>query len=125
MCGKEHNKIYNSAADTTDMDPTPENDNRRGREGVRTLQKVNEENWEDLAEETALTKRQIAMWELAVRYDLKQSYIAYEYDVKESTVSRHVERVREKRHQVDEKIEELKKELQRWKKTKEYFESQP
>jgi predicted DNA-binding protein YlxM (UPF0122 family) len=84
---------------------------------------MNEEKWVELADETALTKRQIAMWELAVRYDLKQRYVASEYDVKESTVSRHVERVREKADQADEKIEELEDELQRWKETKDYLDA--
>ena len=82
---------------------------------------MNEERWEELVQETSLTKRQIEIWELAVCYDLKQMYIAREFDIKESTVSRHVERVREKADQTDEKIEELKSELQKWKKTKEYL----
>jgi predicted DNA-binding protein YlxM (UPF0122 family) len=95
---------------------------RQGRKAVEALRQTNEENWADLADKTALTQRQIAMWELAVRYDLKQMYIASEYGIKESTVSRHVERVREKAAQADEKIEELKAELQRWEETKTYLE---
>ena len=49
-------------------------------------------------------------------------YVAHEYDIKESTVSWHVERVREKRDQAEEKIEELKDELQRWEEAKTYLE---
>ena len=105
------------------MTPAPEDSNRRGREAAKDLRQMNEEKWVELADETALTKRQIAMWELAVRYDLKQRYVASEYDVKESTVSRHVERVREKADQADEKIEELEDELQRWKETKDYLDA--
>jgi len=101
----------------------PEDSTRHGREAVKALRQTNEQRWAELAEETALTKRQIAMWELAVRYDLKQMYIATEYDIKESTVSRHVERVREKRAQIDEKIEQLKDELQRWQETKQYIDT--
>jgi len=103
------------------MDPTPEDANRDGSEAATALRKTNEEKWAKLAEETALTERQIAMWELAVRYDLKQRYVASEYGVKESTVSRHVERVREKAAESDEKINELKRELQRWKETRNYL----
>lgn len=105
------------------MCPTPEDASWHGREGVQALQEKYEDRWENLAEETALTKRQIEIYELAVRYDLKQMYIASEYDIKESTVSRHVERVREKREEADDKIEELKDELERWEQTKKYFES--
>ena len=105
------------------MSPSPEDSNRDSREAARDLRQMNEQKWAELAEETALTKRQIAMWELAVRYDLKQMYVAREYDIQESTVSRHVERVREKAKQSDEKINELKNELERWKKTKKYLES--
>jgi len=104
------------------MDPTPEDANRHGSEAVTALRQTNEDRWAKLAEETALTERQIAMWELAVRYDLKQRYVASEYGVKESTVSRHVERVREKEAESDEKIHELKRELQRWKETRNYLE---
>ena len=104
------------------MSPAPGDFNRRGRDAAKDLRQMHEEKWAELAEETALTERQIAMWELAVRYDLKQMYVASEYGIKESTVSRHVERVREKSDQADEKIKELKRELQRWKKTKEYLE---
>ena len=104
------------------MRPSPEYSNRQDRDAAKDLREMNDERWEELAEETSLTKRQIAMWELAVRYDLKQMYIASEYDIKESTVSRHVERVREKADQADEKIEELKDELQQWEETKSYLE---
>jgi len=103
------------------MRPSPEDSNRRDRDAPGDLREMNEERWGELAQETSLTKRQIEIWELAVRYDLKQMYIAREFDIKESTVSRHVERVREKADQTDEKIEELKSELQKWKKTKEYL----
>lgn len=103
------------------MNPTPEDANRQGRRAVTALRQTNEERWAELAEETALTKRQIAMWELAVRYDLKQMYVAAEYGIKESTVSRHVERVREKAAESDEKINELKTELQQWEETKNYL----
>ena len=103
------------------MSPTPEDSNRQGHDAVKDLRQMHEEEWAELDEETALTERQIAMWELAVRYDLKQMYVASEYDIKESTVSRHVERVREKADQADEKIEELENELQRWKETKKYL----
>lgn len=106
------------------MGPNPEDFNRDSCEAVRTLQQTNEERWAELAEETALTKRQIEMWELAVRYDQKQVHLAIEYDIEDTTVSRHVERVREKAEQADEKIEELKKELERWKKTKQYLEDE-
>jgi len=105
------------------MCPTSKDTSWHGREGVQALQERYEDRWEDLAEETALTKRQIEIYELAVRYDLKQIYIALEYDIKESTVSRHVERVRQKREEADDKIEELKDELERWEQTKKYFES--
>lgn len=103
------------------MRPNPEDSNRSGRDAVKALRQTNEERWSKLAEETALTKRQIAMWELAVRYDLKQVYVSTEYGVKESTVSRHVERVREKAEESEEKINELKKELERWKETRNYL----
>lgn len=103
------------------MNPTPEDANRQGREAVTALRQTNEERWAELAEVTALTKRQIAMWELAVRYDLKQRYVASEYGVKESTVSRHVERVREKAAESDGKINELKTELQQWEETRNYL----
>ncbi len=103
------------------MASDPEDSARHGREAVEALRKTNEDNWADLADKTALTKRQIAMWELAIRYDLKQMYIAQEYGIKESTVSRHVERVREKADQADEKIQQLRDELQRWKETKTYL----
>ena len=103
------------------MSPAPRDSNRRGRDAVKDLRQMHEEKWAALDEETALTERQIAMWELAVRYDLKQMYVASEYGIKESTVSRHVERVREKADQADEKIEELENELQRWKETKKYL----
>jgi predicted DNA-binding protein YlxM (UPF0122 family) len=99
----------------------PEDSTRYGRDAVEALRKTNEDNWTDLADKTALTKRQVAMWELAVRYDLKQMYIAQEYGIKESTVSRHVERVREKADQADEKIQQLKNELQQWEETKTYL----
>lgn len=105
------------------MTSSPGDSTRYGREGVKAVKKTREQRWTELAEDTALTKRQIAMWELAVRYDLKQMYIASEYDIKESTVSRHVERVREKRDQIDKKIEELENELQRWDETKQYLNS--
>lgn len=105
------------------MTRTPEDSTRQGRKAVEALRQTKEQEWAELAEETALTERQIAMWELAVRYDLKQMYIAREYGIKESTVSRHVERVREKRDQADEKIDELKDELQRWEETKRYLEA--
>ena len=105
------------------MSPSPEDSNRDSREAARDLRQMNEQKWAELAEETALTKRQIAMWELAVRYDLKQMYVAREYDIQESTVSRHVERVREKAKQSDEKINELKRKLQRWKETRNYLEA--
>lgn len=105
------------------MPRKPEDSTRHGRKAVKALRQTNEQRWAELAEETALTERQIAMWELAVRYDLKQMYIAVEYGIKESTVSRHVERVREKREQIDEKIEELKDELQRWQETKQYLDA--
>jgi len=104
------------------MSIDPEDSTRKGREAVKALRQTKEQEWEELAEQTALTERQIAIWELAVRYDLKQMYVAHEYDIKESTVSRHVERVREKRDQAEEKIEELKDELQRWEETKTYLE---
>jgi len=100
----------------------PDDYTRKGREAVESLRQTKEEEWTELAEETALTELQIAMWELAVRYDLKQMYVASEYDIKESTVSRHVERVREKRDQAEEKIEELEAEVQQWKETKSYLE---
>lgn len=103
------------------MASDPEDSTRHGRDAVEALRKTNEDNWTDLADKTALTKRQIAMWELAIRYDLKQMYIAREYGIKESTVSRHVERVREKADQADEKIQQLKNELQRWEETKAYL----
>jgi len=103
------------------MPPNPEDSNRRGRDAASDLREMNEERWAELVDETVLTKRQVEIWELAVRYDLKQMYIASECGIKESTVSRHVERVREKADQVDDKIEELQTELQRWKKTKEYL----
>ena len=103
------------------MRPRPEDSNRQDRDAAKDLREMNDERWEELAEETSLTKRQIAMWELAVRYDLKQMYIAQEYGIKESTVSRHVERVREKADQADEKIEELKDELQQWEETRNYL----
>lgn len=105
------------------MASDPEDSIRQGREAVKALRQTKEQEWAERAEETALTERQVTMWELAVRYDLKQMYIAQEYDIKESTVSRHVERVREKRDETDEKIQELKDELQRWKETKEYLET--
>jgi len=104
------------------MSPNPEDSLRQGRDAVKDLRQMNEENWAELADKTALTQRQIEMWELAVRYDLKQMYIASEYGIKESTVSRHVERVRQKAAQADEKTEELKDELQRWEETKTYLE---
>ena len=104
------------------MSSNPEDSVRHGREAVEALRQTIKENWADLANKTALTQRQIAMWELSVRYDLKQMYIASEYGIKESTVSRHVERVREKADQADEKIEELKHELQQWEETKTYLE---
>lgn len=122
MCSNQHNKIYIHAPNTTSMSPNPEDSLRQGRDAVKDLRQMNEENWADLATKTALTQRQIAMWELSVRYDLKQMYIASEYGIKESTVSRHVERVREKADQADEKIEELKDELQQWEETKTYLE---
>lgn len=122
MGESQHNKLYNLTPNNAPMSPDPEDSARHGREGVKALRQTKEDNWEDLADKTALTKRQIAMWELSVRYDLKQMYIAMEYDIKESTVSRHVERVREKADQADEKITELKDELQRWEKTKTYLE---
>lgn len=103
------------------MSPTPDDFNRNGREAVKALRQMKEEEWKERAEKTALTERQIAMWELAVRFDQKQMYVAAEYGIKESTVSRHVERVREKAEQSDEKIEELKDELQGWKETKKYL----
>lgn len=103
------------------MASDPEDSTRSGRVAVEALRKTNENKWADLADKTALTKRQIAMWELAVRYDLKQMYIAREYGIKESTVSRHVERVREKADQADEKIHQLEDELQRWEETKTYL----
>lgn len=122
MGANQHKKVYDSAPNTTSMSPNPEDSLRQGRDAVKDLRQMNEENWADLADKTALTQRQIAMWELAVRYDLKQMYIASEYGIKESTVSRHVERVREKADQADEKIEELKDELQQWEETKTYLE---
>lgn len=105
------------------MDLTPDDTTRQGPKGAEAARKTNEERWTKVAEETALTKRQLAMWELADHHDLKQMWVAREYDIKESTVSRHIERVREKRDQIDEKIEELENELQRWRKTKEYFDA--
>lgn len=123
MCWSQHNKTYKYTTYITAVTPAPEDSNRRGREAAKDLRQMNEEKWVELADETSLTKRQIAMWELAVRYDLKQRYVASEYDVKESTVSRHVERVREKADQADEKIEELEDELQRWKETKDYLDA--
>jgi len=122
MGGKQHNKLYNQAVQTAHMSLDPEDSTRKGREAVKALRQTKEQEWTELAEQTALTERQIAIWELAVRYDLKQMYVAHEYDIKESTVSRHVERVREKRDQAEEKIEELKDELQRWEETKTYLE---
>jgi predicted DNA-binding protein YlxM (UPF0122 family) len=104
-----------------DMDPPPEEANRQGRKAVTALRQTHEERWAEIAEETALTERQIAMWELAVRYDLKQMYVASEYGIRESTVSRHVERVREKKEEADEKIRELKTEIQQWEETKNYL----
>lgn len=103
------------------MRPSPEDSNRTGREALKAIRRTEEQRWEELAEETALTKRQIAIWELAVLYDLKQRYIASEYGIKETTVSRHVERVREKADHSEEKINELKAELQKWKETQEYL----
>ena len=104
------------------MSPDPEGSNRRGRDAASDLREMNDQKWTELAEETSLTKRQVEMWELAVRYDLKQMYVASEYGIKESTVSRHVECVRKKADQADNKIEELQAELQRWKNTKQYLE---
>lgn len=103
------------------MDPSPEDANRQGRKAVTALRQTHEERWAEIAEETALTERQIAIWELAVRYDLKQMYVAGEYGIKESTVSRHVERVREKAAESDEKINDLKREVQRWEETRNYL----
>lgn len=103
------------------MSPDPEDANRHGRQAVTALRQTNEERWAELAQKIALTERQIAMWELAVRYDLKQMYVAREYGIKESTVSRHVERVREKAKESDDKISELKQEVQRWEETKTYL----
>lgn len=103
------------------MGPEPENFHRHGQEAVRTLQKLKEEEWAQRAEETALTQRQVEMWELAVRYDQKHMYVASEYGVKETTVSRHVERVRNKADQAEEKIEELQEELRKWEATMEYL----
>lgn len=121
MGGKKHNKLYNPTGDKACMRPSPEDSNRTGREALKAIRRTEEERWEELAEETALTKRQIAIWELAVLYDLKQRYIASEYGIKETTVSRHVERVREKADHSEEKINELKAELQKWKETQEYL----
>jgi DNA-binding NarL/FixJ family response regulator len=123
MGANQHNKAYIPAPETTTMSPDPDDSARHGREAVKALRQTNQENWTDLAAKTALTQRQIAMWELAVGYDLKQMYIAHEYDIKESTVSRHVERVREKADQADEKIRELKNKLQQWEETKTYLET--
>jgi DNA-binding NarL/FixJ family response regulator len=123
MGANQHNKVYIPAPETTTMSPDPDDSARHGREAVKALRQTNQENWTNLADKTALTQRQIAMWELAVCYDLKQMYIAHEYGIKESTVSRHVERVREKADQADEKIQELKEELQQWEETKTYLEA--
>lgn len=103
------------------MEPEPENFHRHGQDAVRTLQKLKNDEWEKRAKETVLTQRQVEMWELAVRYDQKHRYVASEYDVKETTVSRHVERVRKKAAQAEEKIEELQAELRRWDATIEYL----
>lgn len=121
MGENQHKKTYKFVMVTVDMDSSPEEANRSGRDAVKALRQTHEERWAELAEETALTKRQIAMWELAVRYDIKQRYVAGEYGVKESTVSRHVERVREKAAESDEKINELKQEVQRWEETRNYL----
>lgn len=103
------------------MEPEPEEYTRHGKDAVRTLQKLKKDEWAQRAEETMLTQRQVEMWELAVRYDQKHMYVASEYDVKETTVSRHVERVRDKAAQAEEKIEELQAELRRWEATVEYL----
>lgn len=103
------------------MGPEPEDFHRHGQEAVRTLQKLKNEEWEQRAKDTVLTQRQVEMWELAVRYDQKHRYVASEYDVKETTVSRHVERVRKKAAQAEEKIEELQAELRKWEATTEYL----
>lgn len=80
----------------------------RGDNAVADLIAANEDRWKDLADKTTLTKRQIAMWELAVIYDQKNVHIALEFDVSVTTVARHCERVREKREEAVEKIEKLK-----------------
>jgi predicted DNA-binding protein YlxM (UPF0122 family) len=79
-----------------------------------------EQKWQELAEETALTKRQIEMWELFVKYDMDLQDIAAEYEIEQATVSKHVERARAKVDQSKEKIEELQNELEQWKKTRIY-----
>lgn len=75
---------------------------------VAVLREANEEKWVQLAEETTLTKRQIAMWELAIVFDQKNAHIAREYDVRVTTVARHCERVREKQKEAEEKLQRLK-----------------
>ncbi|MFB1066717.1 hypothetical protein [Natrinema sp. H-ect4] len=74
---------------------------------VAILREANEEKWEELAEETTLTKRQIAMWELAIVFDQKNAHIAREYDVRVTTVARHCERVREKHKETEKKVQQL------------------
>ena len=105
------------------MGDIPDNFTKTRKDAVEYIHQEKEQEWEELAEETAFTMRQISIWELAVKYDIKQVYVARKFDVRESTVSRHVERFREKADQVDTKIEELEAELQRWKETKRYLES--
>jgi len=96
----------------------------RNESAVSILRDHNEEKWKRLAEKTALTKRQIAMWELSVVLDQKNIDIALEYDVSVTTVARHCERVRAKRDNATKKVAELREELQRWENTIEYFEEE-
>lgn len=107
---------FSKSPDYTDMmDVNPHEIADRRQNAVELLRNYCEDRWKQLAENTSLTEKQIAMWELAVVYDQKNAYIAREYGIRVTTVARHCERVREKR-------DELKEEFERIQNTLGYFE---
>lgn len=114
-----------------DRDDTTEEKNReadienianQGSDAIPTLRKYRRDTWEELAEQTVLTQRQIEMWDLAIVQDQKNGHISYHSDIGVTTIARHCERVRSKRDSAEEKIAELRERIQKWENTLEYFE---
>lgn len=80
-------------------------DTTRNDNAVSFLRDKHADRWEEIADATVFTKRQLAMWELSVVFDQENRFIAKEFGISETTIARHCERFREKRDQLEEEFE--------------------